>query len=92
MIFRRDELKQWIEDNINKTDKDLIEDAASLVESLSDKKKYASCVYLKKSSASKKQRPINLVLPLNVLKKLKHSLHLLVLPNKKPKRLKSDNI
>ena len=81
MIFRRDELKQWIEENINKTDTDLIEDAASLVDSLSDKKRYSSCVYLKKSSAAKKQRPINLVLPLDVLKKLPHSLHLLVLPN-----------
>ena len=54
MIFRRDELKKWLEDNIGKTDKDLIEDAASLVESLSDKKKYSSCVYLKKSSYMKK--------------------------------------
>lgn len=81
MIFRRDELKQWLEDNIGKTDKDIIEDAVRLVDSLSDKKKYSSCVYLKKSSASKKQRPINLVLPLDVLKKLKHSLHLLVLPS-----------
>lgn len=70
-----------MEENINKTDKDLIEDAASLVDSLADKKRYSSCVYLKKSSASKKQRPVNLVLPLDILKKLKHSLHLLVLPN-----------
>ena len=92
MIFRRDELKQWLEENINKTDKDIIEDAASLVDSLSDKKKYSSCVYLKKSSASKKQRPINLVLPLDTLKRLQHSLHLLVVPNRKPKRIKSDNI
>lgn len=88
MIFRRDELKQWLEDNIGKTDKDIIEDAASLVDSLSDKKKYSSCVYLKKSSTSKKQRPINLVIPLDVLKRLPHSLWLLVLPNKKPKRIK----
>ena len=81
MIFRRDELKQWLEDNIEKTDKDLIEDAASLVDSLSDRKRYSSCVYLKKSSIAKKQRPINLVLPLDILKRLPHSLHLLVLPN-----------
>ena len=81
MIFRRDELKQWLEDNIGKTDKDIIEDAASLVDSLSDKKRYSSCVYLKKSSASKKQRPINLVLPLDILKRLPHALHLLVLPS-----------
>ena len=91
MIFRRDELKQWLEDNIGKKDKDILEDAASLVDSLSDKKNYSSCVYLKKSSASKKQRPINLVLPLDILKRLPHALHLLVLPNKKPKRIKSNN-
>ena len=88
VIFRRDELKKWIEDNIGKTDKDIIEDAASLVDSLSDKKKYSSCVYLKKSSIAKKQRPINLVVPLGVLKRLPHALHLLVLPNKPPKRIK----
>ena len=91
VIFRRDELKQWLEDNIGKTDKDIIEDAASLVDSLSDKKQYSSCVYLKKSSIAKKQRPINLVLPLDTLKRLPHSLHLLVLPSQKPKRIKSNN-
>lgn len=81
MIFRRDELKQWLSDNIGKTDADILEDAASLVDSLTDKKSYSSCVYLKKSSYMKKQRPVNLVLPLDILKQLKHSLHLLVLPN-----------
>ena len=47
-------MKKWLEENINKTDKDIIEDAASLVDSLSDKKRYTSCVYLKKSSYMKK--------------------------------------
>lgn len=68
VIFRRDELKQWLEDNLGKTDRDILEDAASLVDSLTDKKQYSSCVYLKKSSFMKKQRPVNLVLPLDVLK------------------------
>ena len=43
-----------MEENIGKTDKDIIEDAVSLVDSLADKKKYSSCVYLKKSSYMKK--------------------------------------
>lgn len=69
VIFRRDELKQWLEDNLGKTDNDILEDAASLVDSLTDKKSYSSCVYLKKSSLGKmKQRPVNLVLPLDILK------------------------
>lgn len=87
VIFRRDELKQWLSDNIGKTDRDILEDAASLVDSLTDKKQYSSCVYLKKSSFMKKQRPVNLVLPLDVLKQLPHSLHLLVLPGRKPKKI-----
>lgn len=68
VIFRRDELKRWLEKNVKKTDKDILEDAASLVDSLTDKKSYSSCVYLKKSSIMKKQRPVNLVLPLYILK------------------------
>lgn len=77
-------------DNIGKTDKDILEDAVNLIDSLKPSKDYSSCVYLKKTEPGKmKQRPINLVLPLDVLKTLPHSLHLLVLPGKKPKKLQN---
>lgn len=91
VIFRRDELKQWLEDNLGKTDADILEDAINLIDSIKDKQDrapYSKHVYLKKSSLGKmKQRPINLVLPLDVLKQLPHSLHLLVLPDRKPKKM-----
>lgn len=91
VIFRRDELKQWLSDSIGKTDRDILEDAINLIDSITDKNDrppYSKHVYLKKTEPGKmKQRPINLVLPLNVLKQLPHSLHLLVLPGRKPKKL-----
>lgn len=72
VIFRRDELKRWLEDNLGKTDADILEDAINLIDSIKDKEDkapYSKHVYLKKSELGKmKQRPINLVLPLDILK------------------------
>lgn len=93
LIFKKSELKRWQSAHVADDD-ELYRDAVEVSRSYSDRKDYYN--YLNENTAHLKrsdgrtcggQKPVNLVVGLDVLRGLPHSVRLLLMPGRPPRRL-----